>query len=682
VSSLYVTVIHQSSATYPLEAFQEDIPSKDEVDYVIEPELLPDDFLKDLPASLRRRIIETPTGDRSKNDYTVSLQLLTRGFSPGQVLSVLLNPDWPVAAKTLEKGVGYAARTIGAAIKARTEAGSVDIMAQKTLPQLINELHWLENDKGQMRRVREIDPVSDFTEPCLQWLKSNGMSFLRDANTDDGYIFYNGRVVNADKDGRPLKDLLYELAHLTESDWDSRKLREAISHEARVFGKQTLLYQWVATDIHSCVMYVLPNPHGGSVVRVGKGEKLEMVANGTDGYLLKPSSLGSSIQVDFDVDKVDGLNRLIGQITPFFATTKAGQQVLTCYMLALALQRFASDDLLPILHVTGPSGGAKSWALKFITAWLYGHTTLLQATQASSYVLSDSDIFLPLDDYESLDAEWQRRLLTGATGQTRTKMAGDNTRAVFQRGTVSFAITSITPLPSETLRRRALVVEVNAKTFGHERFNPTTAIANLQRDRSFTWSAFLKLLHEDILPEMREGSAAQNIQEMQKLIQVEQNRSLSTFLSLMWLVGKSIDKYVPGFLTGDLAETLSSWLDVMHLQSFEEYQERDHLIFCISTLYDELSRGVGEMGRSNGIDVQPVVDERGRVIGFKGTGSQLHSAFATVCGIRRLRYEMTSPNSVGRRFQTSSELLRRSGWIAQPLKFGPNRGWEVIQSRE
>ena len=575
--------------------------------------------------------------------------------------------------------MGYAARTVAKAHDANVKAGVVPKSEQyDTLQQLVEALHWYEADNGAIKRRKEIDPDSEFTAPCIEWLRAHDMEFLRDARSDDGYIFWDGRVIPADKDTRQMKDLLYDMAKVTETSWDSRKLRESISHEARVYGRAVVLHPWISFDIVECQGYMLPDSHAGELLTFGP-RGTSTAPNGTDGYLLRPSLLSLPVVYDADTDKRDGLQLLVDGITPLFACPRPAQQLLTCWMLSVPLQSFSSADLLPILHITGASGAGKSWVLKLMTAWFYGRALLLRATQASSYAISDADPLMPLDDYEALSSEWQGRLLTGATGLVRTKMGGSNmSQAILQEGTVSFALTSINPLPTETLRRRAMVVDVDAKKYATSAFNPTTAVNNIVRNRNTTFSAYIKLLSENVLPAMVAGSSAVNIAAIQNLIDVPENKGLGTFMSLMWLICDHIGEYVPGFSPDSFEDTITSWAAIMQLQSVEEFTERDTLLTLIDMTYQEI-RNLGEEGYRQ-LDVSACISSSGRVIGFEGTGTQLYSTFAAVSRSKGLRFEMSSPNAVGRRFQLSTRLLEQQGWVTEAVKFGARRGWRVTRA--
>ncbi len=670
--SVPVTLLSLDETEYPLEAFREDTPSSEEEAFDVEPEELPEDFLQKLPAALQKRLVGgAPSGtDRSTNDYHVARRLLQTGHSPGQVLAVFLHDpsDWAIGQKTTEKGIGYAVRTIKQAL---AEEG--DTKTPSTLVVLVEQLHWIDG-----KRKREVDPDYAFTGPCLRWLREKGMQFLRDIQTGNGYVFWQGRIISADRDDRDLKDFVYEQAGLTETTWDSRKLRESIAHEARTHGRDVLLHTWIAFDTAKCRGYILPNPRAGSVIKIG-ADTLEWCSNGMDGFLLRPSMLALAVAPNFETDKAEGLRTLVSVMRDQFACHKDAQQLLTCYTICILLREFAASDLIPILHVTGPSGGGKSWALKIITAWLYGRPMLLRATQASSYAISNSDPLLALDDYETLDTEWQGRLLTGATGLVRTKMASASLNtATLQEGTVTFALTSINPLPTDTLRRRAAVVEVDSTKYPTPGFNSTMAITRVQETRNATWSAVLRLLSEDVLPQMASGSARGNIDIVQRLIEVPENRSLAAYLTLMYLVGEALNRYVSGFLQESLEETTKIWAQVLKLQSQDEFVERDPLILAVDITFEELFKVGGDYSLLNGVDVRPVMT-KGSLVGFEGTGTELHATFGSVIRNHGLRYEMTSPNAVGRRFQLSQRLLKHAGWIATPTKFGSRRGWRVVK---
>ena len=101
----------------------------------------------------------------------------------------------------------------------------------------------------------------------------------------------------------------------------------------------------------------------------------------------------------------------------------------------------------------------------------------------------------------------------------------------------------------------------------------------------------------------------------------------------------------------------------------------------VDMVFQALYKKSGDYTMLRGIDVQPVLMS-GTLVGFCGTGAQLHASFASVCRDRGLRYDMTSSNAVGRRFQLSNPILTKAGWNATPQKFGSRRGWNVVKIQE
>jgi putative DNA primase/helicase len=73
----------------------------------------------------------TPSVDRSANDITVAIWLLSSGFKPGVVLSVLMHNTWFVGSKYREVGENYARLTLrNAARTAKNPNFTVDLTSQ------------------------------------------------------------------------------------------------------------------------------------------------------------------------------------------------------------------------------------------------------------------------------------------------------------------------------------------------------------------------------------------------------------------------------------------------------------------------------------------------------------------------------------------------------------------------
>jgi len=129
---IYVDLVeYQSDRVYALEDFPTVEYEEKELDFDFDEEPLPDDFLEQIKkkdGTLYKRITtgegapinEAGTSiDRSKNDWFIVMRLLELGYSRGQCLSVLTNPEWFSSAKTFRRIDGklapdwnYATRTI------------------------------------------------------------------------------------------------------------------------------------------------------------------------------------------------------------------------------------------------------------------------------------------------------------------------------------------------------------------------------------------------------------------------------------------------------------------------------------------------------------------------------------------------------------------------------------------
>ncbi len=582
----------------------EDIPETDftteekELDLSLEEEPLPADFLEKLPEKLQQRILTgegAPTKedgriDRSENDWYIVMQLLELGYSPGQCLSVLTHSEWFSGEKTREKkNFDYATYTVAKAVLEYQKHGVTKTEERLLLDPVIDEVLFYEDESGTPKK-RKVRRGSELVNPVVKFLSSHGEKFYLDEEERTGYIATSeGRVLIADKDNIEFRDWIQTISGFTEEEYEHRILRNGIASRVRETGEVAKLTPWCYLDIDNWTFYVLLDIRGRKVLKVPAGKEPTVVPNGTDKKLLRRSGqIVKPIQYDGKVDVEEGLRYFVNNFTRWLATDEISKGILTCYALTAPLAYGFPIQTYPLVHLVGPAGGGKSQTLMLISSWLHGGPRLLNTTPAASYRIASKEVLLPFDDYEQLPDDAKQFVLTAVTGITRQKSGRGTDDVVSQFAHVLMALTSISELEEEAVRRRALVIDINKERFPTEGYseNHWKLIAD---KRSLLWSAYSKWLSEDVLPFLQKMNFNTLVKEVEKLIPLDVFRGLAPFLTLMWVVGSKLEKYSPGVLGLDKVELTSGinrWVEVLRLGDPEEVTGRRPLLTAIQAVFD------------------------------------------------------------------------------------------------
>jgi len=602
-----VALVHSDpEAIFELDRFgTANLEAAESVDFELDEEPLPENFLVSLPEVLRKRITtgegapvkEDGTIDRSKNDYGVIHDLLKLGYTLGQCMTVLLHPEWVSGEKARVTGPSYARITVAACSQHHSEEVATSKAKQLLLDPVIEAHLFVTDPKTGARRKMPILKGSEFVNICAEYLQTKEYRFCRHAEQPQGYIVTNeGDVITMDRSKTSdYHHWVYGVSGFTDEEKEHRILQAGLESHAINKGIPVKVVPWCHLVPGQHVFYLLLDKRGRKVLRVGPVDKPKVVLNCTDGVLLRKSQIPRDrvdIQWDPDVDLNSGLKKFVELFHQQLAVEPWARSLLTCYALALPLARGVNVQTLPVLHLTGPSGGGKSQTLRMLSAWLHGDGVVLVQTTAASYRSAASEILLPLDDVENMDQEQQQFILVGSTDASRQKSGGGTEDIVQQHAHLSVAITSINPFEGIAMRRRAFVVEVNHRLYPVEGFTELHWKQFIEH-RSLLWSAYARWMHVDILPALHAVNLDAQARQVEGMIEAAEYKGLASFLSLMWTIGTRLNKRVQIFPPGEgqFENVMRGWLTVLKVDDAEEQESRNPILRGIRLLFDAVARG-------------------------------------------------------------------------------------------
>mgnify|MGYP005849879563 FL=1 len=696
-----------------------------ELDFALEEELLPSDFINKLPEELQLRIVNGAGGlsnvngviDRSKNDWYIVMKLLELGYSAGQCLSVLTHPKWFSGSKTKESGYSYATYTVAKAL-VHFQKGACYRDRGLLLDSVTNEVLFYIDDKGN-RKKKKIERGSNLVNPVVRFLQSNGYHFYVDEEERTGYIATpEGKVLTAFKDDMEYADWIQEISGFTEVEQEHKILKSGLASQVRQIGESAKLTPWCYFDNSNWTFYILLDMRGRKVLKVSANNKIEVVPNGTDRKLLRKSGLVEKpIEWDSDIDIEKGLKFFFDNFVKWIATDKISRGVIACYALATPLIYGFPIQTYPLLHLMGQSGSGKSQTMMMFSSWLHGAAKLLNSTTAASYRIASKEVLLPFDDYEYLSEELQHFILTASTGITRQKSGKNVDDVVSQSAHVLMALTSINEIEKETVRRRAMVIDINKEQHPTDGYSENMW-STISQNRSMLWSAYAKWLSSDILPYLKETNFYGLVKRTENLIPLDIFKGLAPFITLMWVIGSNLQKYVPDILgieQSDIESVINEWVRVLKLGDNKEIAERKPLLTAIESVFDvyfgqhsfntlTVSEKAGQSRtritetilKNDDYRIRPIqsdkLPQKGKWIGLEGTVSEWLITLRTAT---KGSIKINTAQKLGHEFKNllGSEPTMKHNKESEPInKWGycfiklenaghaqSNRGWRILK---
>jgi hypothetical protein len=531
---------------------------------------LPQGFLESLDDGLRKRILEPTSGDRSANDHAIAVQLLKRGFSPGQLASVLTSPVWPCGEKFRRDGrnfdYGYLQSTVESAVAlVAKERGDVTLTIQATF---------------KSKTLTDAEKAT----AVLDALESAGHTLLSDGTT----------LFIIDKTGRFVENPEAWLA-----------VQAGTSTRASAFQLfMGMLIPIMIQPDHSrrtqailpwCTFYngalrVISNNQCTAVDRLGVSE----IKNGTDRVIQLPGEFTNRpLAFDSSVTATAGLEVLFSTFGRYLAVAPNLRSFITAYTLALPLLRGMPFETFPVMHLTGDYGRGKSQTLKMITAFLYGQWQLHTITVAAANRIAAREIILPFDDYELLAEEQRKFILNAATGAGYTKASGTYGQASEKvQVHVPIALTSKRTFPGKNLRRRTIEIEVDHIKNPCDQLNETDWEA-LVANRSFIWSGYFRFIQLHIIPAL--PSLTTRASAIALKLPGDMWGGLRGFLALLELIVQEHEKLLPGKFP---SINPVDWFEILFKEQQQDDESEDPILDSlhkIFNLFDRSTRFNGNM---------------------------------------------------------------------------------------
>lgn len=701
---------------------------------------LGDDFLKDarfnsakwlLDAMFERLPAPAPgqPGRRSQRDFRVADKMSQIGFTKEEIFSCLTHPSWPIGDKGREQR-SYAKKT-ASKVAAKNSDDKFD-----TCLALLDEAFSAEEEKkltesipsinrGKLRKkIKSIfydvlqpggpgrhDRDSPkfgaiFGEEVAVAINEAGYRYVFDPEFDKSFISdRRGTVWEAAEGGAEFGNFISSISGFSNNQEEFRFISKGVINYIENCGEQIRIGRWVHYDQPDKKFYILADNKKGKIYSIDQHGKIEELWNGSGDVFLRPRIQASKpLTLTEDVELCDAVNKLEDLFTKFIAGPPDTKRFITALLIAITVA-YGSEivDTLPIIHLTGPSGGGKSATTKCMTNYLFGYSQVLLYTTAAAYRAAPGEIFMAHDDKEDISKEMEHFFLLSSTRAERS-MCNLNSQVdiVTQRAHVVNCITSIDQLQTTALRRRTLVIEINKDHYPSADELMEGDAKDIANNRDFIWSGMTKLFAE-VIKAYSDGRYRALCRKVYQYIEEGTFKGLASFIALMILVEEQLAKATGRIYDEDV--TMQQFVATAGLDDKYEIVNRDPMVLCLDSFFEKFfTQHVSIIGHTGTPEEnveanfttgdtrssQPILTSEeendsirkligSRVRGVKASSTGWVSIFAT--DAREFAQTIKSPTSLGKQFSRVEGKVDFPFYITSK-RVNNTKIWSVFQKIE
>ena len=554
------------------------------------------------------------------------------------------------------------------------------VKQSQSLKDLIEELHWVEGQKGKYR-TRNIEPAWLLEESVIQWFEKQGARFFRDRR-GRVYLQY-GKEIQEIGTGRQYRSLLWKVGRINSKTPEGRVVMEAVECHAEAHGTRIQSFSWMHFDTATWTLYVHLHDEQDQILRIAPGQ-IEILANGLNPYqvVLNPSLEMEPIHFDAHVDVAAAFRRWKELIYDSLATDTVSRSLIVAWSWVMWIRTLSQTK--PILKLTGNMDTGKSLVGRLISTLIYGIDRASVGTTAANFSQAATEPLLFLDDLEmkSMGPAMNQFLKVMATGITKTKrQAGTESGVVVEHGDALVLITAIESLPAREVQSRTYEIEMKSE-YKRQGFDGDAIRDDIKRCRSQILSAWFRLLSQHILPAIQDGTGQKYFEVFEK----EQHSKYRTnkFFSLMLLVFNSIGECVPELKWVEGVSDFSlagQWIIGQDKEDREAGTQSSIPLFFLNALLQELqhsdvlykshfmSSSEEEliMGKAKGFHLDGLAFYQNGsvsrdVVGFRATTADLFVAFSQLGKEKGRQFPIDTPRALGQRLSNDRQLIESAGW--------------------
>jgi len=530
-------------------------------------------------------------------------------------------------------------------------------------------------------------------------LARDGRFFWDSANKV--YLLYQNYIYEVGNN-RPFNALMKRQTMLLPNLAPGPSVWESMASEGYISGRKIEVARWVHTDPATDTIYLNLNSPGNMIIKVS-ARGITEIPNGLneDHVLLQSSKKIMPFTYKPDADIREGLEAYKTLVQDNLTCPVEQRYLVTCWLLTFALLDLVSSQ--GHLKFSGGSGCGKSTAAKLLTVLLYGDGHLDDPSAAAAYSMAAQNPLLVIDNLESDDVTksiMKFLLLSATRGQKSKRTSGTESDTTEESPRALVLITAIEPFTKAELINRTVDIEFG-KEFQSDDFIEDEVTRALIKKRDLILSAFIKLIHRDILPNL--AKRRDFITILQREYKGHAKDRMNEFWSLMMLILNKAIPYLPlygeddfryGLETGE-KEIRKAWIEYQNSRAKETEIGSNNIVKLLDGMVREYLLKMRELSLTPqahrdyeedvyiwthpeyGIELirtvpKSIMDKETTefytksTIEFETTSRDIVHAFDRLCRNNGQKNPYANASTFGARLKNDLPLLAKGGWEIIP----------------
>ncbi|MBU0994682.1 MAG: toprim domain-containing protein [Proteobacteria bacterium] len=492
-------------------------------------------------------------------------------------------------------------------------------------------------------------------------------------NEGDNCKFFDGQEVYTIGNNSAFNSFLYLVAGINFAQNQTKNIMAVLRALAYERGKKTVMPGWIHTD-NRTIFFNLCNDHR-ELIKLSP-HSTELVLNGInhDRILLTNSPKMKPLEWLPDASIQETLQHFKDLLINF-ACSNSNKYLIVCFIVNTIL--IDSTKAKGFRKYSGSHQSGKTSAARFESMLVYGNDDVTSSTASANYSEGSKSPLLVEDNLETDRVPYMESfLLVTATGGTRQKRkGGTDSENVYEKSNTQIIMTSIEPLLKSELVTRSIEIIFDEMYFTPDFIESTEISRQIAEHRDLIWSAFFKMVSNDILPDFH----ARRQKVLKKLNMEYPNHSkkrLNELFSCLYIICQELIKYIrlpydnpdaKGYYRS-ADELLDCWITTQNQLSQDTTLEANPILHNLDILLNDCMRMDDEMFKQRylfkGLKLYPD-NQDNRPIGVKFIASSRD--LLTAFNILAKNYGGTNPykntRTLTERLKDSLKTIEAEGWL-------------------
>ena len=508
----------------------------------------------------------------------------------------------------------------------------------------------------------------------FEWFSANGGQFFA-SEAGESFLVYNSFFYQINSN-RLFNALLFALSDLVPTTAEGRGIWEALQSLAFNLGKRVTHGGWFLTKRRDRTIYI--NLQKGNLAKLTPGS-VEIIPNGinSDGVLLTDDNTFLPINYCDDVSKEQAVQFLSSALAHKLACDVSQRWFAVCWALTSFLIGFAGETLPPH-RFSGGSDAGKTTAARMLSYLVYGQDLVGRGTDAANYSEGARVPLLIEDNLETRNMTSEKRdfILMAATGTRKRKRDTKTANGVIhERPQVLVLTTGIESFYDAEILNRTYDTKFDRESFSSPGFLETEVCDNILDRRDDILSGLLKIIAEDILPNIVERQRELKIQ-IEKLFPGWEKSRTNAYMAIMGVLYNALSQYLGE--ADRVKGIVGEWIHVQGVTQQEDAQETSEVIWFFEGIYKEWAAAAnkGDSPYKDNTEANNYLKANYKLRAvdqdngfcFETSSHGLFVAYNLLAKNYNKKAVYANARQLGQRIYNDKKLLEARGWIAPNSK--------------